>query len=101
MRLGELSVTRNGLCPKVLLNTLDTKVSIQRRKKLGYALPMKTDYEETQNLKRYNVKICPNHADKVKFLKRIDEFKSVKKLFSKKTETDDGLLEFSGTPLVI
>ena len=50
------SVTRNGLCASVLLNTLDTTVSIQRGKKLGYALPMRTDYEETQNLKKYSVK---------------------------------------------
>ena len=41
------SVTRNGLCVSVLLNTLDTTVSVQRGKKLGYALPMRTDYEET------------------------------------------------------
>ena len=45
------SVTRNGLCVSVLLNTLDTTVSIKRGKKLGYALPMRTDYKETQNLK--------------------------------------------------
>ena len=30
------SVTRNGLCVSVLLKTLDTTVSIQREKKLGY-----------------------------------------------------------------
>ena len=58
------SVTRNGLCVSVLLNTLDTTVSIQRGKKLGYALPMRTDYEETQNLKKHNVKNCPYHANK-------------------------------------
>ena len=45
------SVTRNGLCVSVSLNTMDTTVSIQRGKKLGYALPMRTDYKETQNLK--------------------------------------------------
>ena len=45
------SVTRNGMCVIVLLNTLDTTVSIQRGKKLGYALPMRTDYDETQTLK--------------------------------------------------
>ena len=56
------SVTRNGLCVNVLLNTLDTTVSIQRGKKLGYALPMRTDYEGTQNLKRYSVKDCPYHG---------------------------------------
>ena len=65
------SVTRNGLRVSGLLNTLDTTVSIQRGKKLGYALPMKTDYEETQNLKRYNMKDCLNHADKDNFLKRM------------------------------
>ena len=58
------SVTRNRLCVSVLLNTLDTTVSIQLGKKLGYALPMRTDYEETQNLKRYSVKDCPYHANK-------------------------------------
>ena len=73
------SVTQNGLCASVLLNTLDSIVSIQRGKKFGYALPMKTDYEETQNLKRYNVKDCPNHADKEKILKKIDEFKCINK----------------------
>ena len=89
------SVTRNGLCASVLLNTLDTTVLIQRVKKLGYALPMKTDSEETQNLKRYNVKDCPNHADKDKNLKRTDEFKSNNKLFSMKSETDEGLSSYS------
>ena len=44
------SVARNGLCVSVLLNTLDPTVSIQRGKKLGYALPMRTDFEETENL---------------------------------------------------
>ena len=92
MILGRsFSVTRNGLCVSVLLNTLDTTVSIQRGKKLGYALPMRTDYEGTQNLKRYSVKDCPYHANKDKILKRINELKSIHKLFSLKSETDDGL----------
>ena len=52
---------------------------------------MKTDYEKTQNMKRYSVKDCPNHADKYKILKRIDEFESIDKLFSMKSETDEGL----------
>ena len=60
------SVTQNGLCVSVFSNTLDTKVSIQRGKELGYALPMRTDYEETQNLKKFNVKDCPHHANKEK-----------------------------------
>ena len=62
---------------------------MQRGKKLGYALPMNTDYEGTQNLKRFSVKDCPNHADKDKVLKRFDEFKSINKLFSMKSETND------------
>ena len=92
------SVTRNGLCVSVLLNTLDTTVSIQRGKKLGYALPMRTDYEETQNLKKYSVKDCPYHASKDKILKRINELKSIHKLFSMKSETDDGLSSCSNFP---
>ena len=59
---------------------------------------MKTDYEETHNLKRYIVKDCPNHADKDKILKRIDEFKSINKQFSMKSETDDGLSSCSNFP---
>ena len=60
---------------------------------------MKTDYEETQNLKRYSVKDCPNHADKDKLFKRIDEFESIDKLFfSMKSETDDGLSSSSNFP---
>ena len=92
------SVMRNGLCVSVLLNTLDTTVSIQRGKKLGYALPMRTDYEETQNLKKYSVKDCPYHANKDKILKRINELKSIHKLFSMKSETDDGLSSCSNFP---
>ena len=92
------SFSQNGLCASVLLNTLDTTVTIQRGKKLGYDLPMKTDYEETQNFKRYSVKDCPNNFDKDKILKRIGEFKSINKLFSMKSETDDGLSSCSNFP---
>ena len=63
------SVTRSGLCVSVLLNTLDTTVSIQRGKKLGYALPMETSYEDTQNLRKYSVKDCTYHANKDKNFK--------------------------------
>ena len=80
------------------MSTLDTTVSTQRGKKLGYALPMKTDYEETQNLKKYSVKDCPYHANKDKILKRINEIKSIHKLFSMKSDTDDGLSSCSNFP---
>ena len=63
---GSFLLTRNGLCVSLLLNTLDTTVSIQRGKKLVYALPMRTDYEETQNLKKQSVKDCPYHTNKDK-----------------------------------
>ena len=82
----------------MLLNILDTTVSTQLGKKLGYALPMRTDYEETQNLKKHSVKDCPYHANKYKILKRINELKSIQKLFSMKSETDDGLSSCSNFP---
>ena len=56
------------------------------------------DYEETQNLKKHSVKDCPYHANKDKILKRIDELKSIHKLFSLNSETDDGLLSCSSSP---
>ena len=92
------SVTRNERCVSVLLNTLDTTVSIQREKKLGYALPMRTDYEETQKFKKHSVKDCPYHANKNKILRKINEVKPIRKLFSLKSETDDGLSSCSNFP---
>ena len=92
------SVQRNGLCVSVLLNTLDTTVSIQRGKKLDYALPMRTDYEETQNLKKHSVKDCPYHANKDQILMRNNELKSIHKFFLMKYETDDGLSSCSKFP---
>ena len=92
------SVTRNGLCVSVLLNTLDTTVSIQRGKKLAYALPMRTDYEETQDLKKFSVKDCPYHAKKEKILKRNNELKYFHKVFSLKSDMDDGLSSCSKFP---
>ena len=68
------SVTRNGLCVSVFLNTLDTTVSIHCGKRLCYALPMRTDHEETQKLKRYSVKDFPYHANKDIVLKIFYEF---------------------------
>ena len=59
---------------------------------------MRTDYEETQNLKKHSVKDCPYQANKNKILKRINELKSIHKLFSMKSETDDGLSSCSNFP---
>ena len=55
---------------------------------------MKTDYEETQNLRRYKVQDFPYHTDKDQIFQRIDKYKSIDELFSMKSE-------FSGTPLFI
>ena len=43
------SITKSGLCVSVLLNTLDIPITIQRGRKMGYALPVKTRYEMTEN----------------------------------------------------
>ena len=51
-----------------------------------------------QNLKKNSVKDCPYHANKDKILKRINELKSIHKLFSMKSETDDGLSSCSNFP---
>ena len=48
------SVFRSSLCVSVLLNTLDIPITIQRGRKLGYALPVKTRYEMTENVKENN-----------------------------------------------
>ena len=46
------SITKSGLCVNVLLNTLDIPITIKRGRKLGYALPVKTKYEITENVKK-------------------------------------------------
>ena len=74
----------------VLLNTEATTVTIQRGKKLGYALLLSTEDQSVENFKKYAVTECP--------LKRIDELKSFEKLFPMKSETDDGLFSCSNFP---
>ena len=59
---------------------------------------MRTDYEETQNLKKYGVKDCPYYANKDKILKRFNELKSFHKMFSMKSDMDDGLSSCSNFP---
>ena len=85
------SLTQNGFCVSALLNTQKTAVTIQRGQKLGYDLLLNTEYQRSVNLKRFKVTECPLHANQGCFLKRINELKSFKKLFSMKSETDDGL----------
>ena len=65
------SITKSGLCVSVLLNTLDIPITIQRERKLGYALPVKSQYEMTENSKQNEVVDCPNHRDKICILRRL------------------------------
>ena len=92
------SITQSGLCVSVSLNTEATTVTIQRGKKLGYALPLNTDFQSVENLKKFDVTKCPLHANQECILKRVNELKSSRKLFSMKSETDDGLSSCSNFP---
>ena len=85
------SLTQSGLCASVLLNTEATTETIQRGKKPGYALPLNLDDRNLENFKSFDITKCPLHANQEYILKRIRELKSFKKLFSMKSETDDGL----------
>ena len=51
---GIFSLNQNGLCVDVLLNTQATAVTIQRGKKLGYALPLNTKNQNYESLKSSN-----------------------------------------------
>ena len=92
------SLTQSGLCVSVLLNTEATTVTIQRGKKLGYALPLNTDFQSVENLKKFDVTKCPLHANQECIIRRVNELKSSRKLFSMKSETDDGLSSCSNFP---
>ena len=69
------SITKSSLCVNVLLNTLDIPITIQRGRKLGYALPVKTRYEMTENSKQNEVVDCPNQKGKKLYLETIEENK--------------------------
>ena len=70
------SLTQSVLCLSVMLNTEATTVTIQREKKLGYAMPLNTDYQSVENLRRSDVTKNPLHANQECILKRISELKS-------------------------
>ena len=82
----------------MLLNTEATTVTLQRGKKLGYALPLNTDFQIVENLKKFDVTKCPLHANQECILKGVNDLKSFKKLFSRNSETDDGLSSFPNFP---
>ena len=93
------SITKSGLCVSVLLNTNDIPITIQRGRKLGYALPVKTRYEMTENPNQNEVVDCPNHRDKICILRRLKKIKGSSDFVkSPKSETDDGLSSCSNFP---
>ena len=75
------SLTQSGLCVSVSLNTEATTVTLQRGKKLGYTLPLNTDFQSVENLKKFDVTNCLLHANQECILKRINELKSSKKFY--------------------
>ena len=62
---------RSNLLVIVLLNTLDIPFRIQRGGKLGYTLPVRSDYEEKLTIKRHLVKNCSNSCGKGLSFKKI------------------------------
>ena len=66
---------------------------------MGYALPKKTRYEMTENVKENEVLECPNHRDKICILRRLKKIKDSSGLVkSLKSETDNGLSSCSNFP---
>ena len=51
-----------------------------------------------ENLKKFDVTKCPLHANQECIMRRVIELKSSRKLFSMKSETDDGLSSCSNFP---
>ena len=51
-----------------------------------------------ENLKKFNLTECPLHAHQDCKLKKFNEVKSVKKVFSMKSETEDGLSSCANFP---
>ena len=65
------SIIKGGLCISVLLNTLDIPITIQRGRKLIYALPVKTRFEMAENAKQNEFLDFPSHRDKICILRRL------------------------------
>ena len=69
-------------------NTEATTVTTRRGMKLGHKLPLNTDFQSVESLKKFDVTKCPLHANQECILKKVNEMKSSRKLFSMKSETD-------------
>ena len=96
------SITKSGLCVSVLLNTLDLPITIQRGRKLGYALPVKTRFDTIENSKQNEVVDCPNHRDKICILRRLQKIKDssglIKSLSQKRTMGCRAVRTFQSDP---
>ena len=93
------SITKSGLCVSVLLNTLDIPITLQRERKLAYALPVKTRYEMTENEKENEVLDFPNYGDEICILRRFNKIKDTSGLVkSFKSEINDRLSSCSNFP---
>ena len=55
-------------------------------------------FQSVENLKKFALTKCPLHENQECILKRVNELKSSKKLFSMKSETNDGLSSCSNFP---
>ena len=93
------SITKSGLGVSVLLTTLDIPIIIQRGRKLGYALPVKTRYEMIENMQENEILDCSNHRDKICNLRRLKKLKNSSSLVkSLESETNNGLSSCSKFP---
>ena len=72
-RLGIFRQTKRAVreCIVEYSGHFSVDISLQRGRKIGYALPMRTDYEKTINLKKHKSRDCPTHAFKVLLLENI------------------------------
>ena len=78
------------------INTRVIPITIQRGRKLGYAIPVKTRYEM---LKKSAILHCPNHRDKICILRKLKKIKCSSGLVkSLKSETDNGISNCSKFP---
>ena len=66
---------------------------------MAYAIPVKTRYEMTENVKENEVLDCPNHRDKICILRGLKKTKYSSSLVkSRKSETNDGFSKCSNIP---
>ena len=58
-----------------LVEYSDIPITIQRGRKLGYALPVKTKIEMIENFIKFEVPYSPNHKDKICIVNKLKQIK--------------------------